>query len=70
MRTHAAARSLLIAFIIATSATLQVSELESLAESARNQDVNPRALVIINPGNPTGQCLAESNMQEVHFMLS
>jgi aspartate/methionine/tyrosine aminotransferase len=34
-------------------------------EDAHKKNVNPRALVIINPGNPTGQCLAESNMQEV-----
>jgi aspartate/methionine/tyrosine aminotransferase len=44
---------------------VQVSELESLVEDAHKKNVNPRALVIINPGNPTGQCLAESNMQEV-----
>lgn len=44
---------------------LKVSELDSLVEDAHEKHVNPRALVIINPGNPTGQCLAESNMQEV-----
>lgn len=34
-------------------------------EEARAKDVDVRALVIINPGNPTGQCLSEENMREI-----
>ena len=37
-----------------------------LEEAARK--CTPRALVVINPGNPTGQYLPEENMREiVHF---
>jgi aspartate/methionine/tyrosine aminotransferase len=28
-------------------------------------DIQVRAMVIINPGNPTGQCLSEANIREL-----
>lgn len=31
--------------------------------------VNVRGMVVINPGNPTGQCLPETNMREVFIQL-
>lgn len=34
-------------------------------DEAAKKGVDTRALVIINPGNPTGQCLTESNMREI-----
>jgi len=42
-----------------------VQELERSYEEAKSRGVEPRALVIINPGNPTGQVLEEKNMREV-----
>lgn len=44
---------------------LNISELERSLQSARDQGVNVRALVFINPGNPTGQCLTEDNIKEL-----
>lgn len=46
---------------------LKVSELETLVDQSERKGINARALVIINPGNPTGQSLSEANMQEVLF---
>lgn len=43
-------------------------DLKSLKDSlheARSDGIDVRALVIINPGNPTGQCLSQENMKEV-----
>ncbi|XP_073031466.1 glutamate--glyoxylate aminotransferase 2-like [Primulina eburnea] len=37
---------------------------QSIAK-ARSQGITVRAMVIINPGNPTGQCLSEANLKEV-----
>jgi alanine transaminase len=35
---------------------------------AKKMGITPRALVIINPGNPTGQVLSRSNLEEIiHF---
>lgn len=44
---------------------LSVADLKTSVEEARSKGVDVRALVIINPGNPTGQCLTEENMREV-----
>ncbi|KAJ1910590.1 alanine transaminase [Tieghemiomyces parasiticus] len=44
---------------------MNVQDLEASLHTARGRGVDVRALVIINPGNPTGQCLSESNMREV-----
>eukprot|EP00128_Syssomonas_multiformis_P001529 Colp12_sorted_trinity150504_noHs@30806 len=44
---------------------LSVAELERSVKEARRNGVDVRALAVINPGNPTGQCLAEGNMREI-----
>ncbi|XP_065210755.1 alanine aminotransferase 1-like [Planococcus citri] len=43
---------------------LDISELERSIKEARDK-CNPRVLVIINPGNPTGQVLSRKNIEEV-----
>merc|ERR1719235_2903094 len=42
-----------------------MSDLESAAAAAREAGTSLRALVVINPGNPTGQSLPLKNMQEI-----
>lgn len=44
---------------------LDVNGLREAITSARKQGTDVRALVIINPGNPTGQCLTAENMEEI-----
>ncbi|KAG9300275.1 hypothetical protein G9A89_011348 [Geosiphon pyriformis] len=44
---------------------LDINELSSSIRKARADGTDVRALVIINPGNPTGQCLSEENMKEI-----
>eukprot|EP00188_Purpureofilum_apyrenoidigerum_P005429 Plantae.Rhodophyta-Purpureofilum_apyrenoidigerum.ctg7058.p1 GENE.Plantae.Rhodophyta-Purpureofilum_apyrenoidigerum.ctg7058~~Plantae.Rhodophyta-Purpureofilum_apyrenoidigerum.ctg7058.p1 ORF type:complete len:496 (+),score=101.05 Plantae.Rhodophyta-Purpureofilum_apyrenoidigerum.ctg7058:379-1866(+) len=44
---------------------LSIEELERTVTDARATGTQPRAIVIINPGNPTGQCLSEENMKEI-----
>ncbi|GAB5587891.1 alanine transaminase [Umbelopsis nana] len=44
---------------------LDVKDMTQAVNDARNKGVEVRALCIINPGNPTGQCLSEENMREV-----
>ncbi|KAH7444325.1 hypothetical protein KP509_02G073800 [Ceratopteris richardii] len=44
---------------------LEVSELKSRLEAAVADGINVRALVVINPGNPTGQVLSEENQQKI-----
>lgn len=34
-------------------------------EAAKSKGIAVRALVVINPGNPTGQVLAEDNQLEI-----
>lgn len=41
------------------------AELERAYEEGAKNGILARALVIINPGNPTGQCLPRENMQEI-----
>jgi len=43
---------------------LDISELERSVNEARKR-CNPRAIVIINPGNPTGQVLSRQNIEDV-----
>ncbi|KAL0485418.1 alanine transaminase, partial [Acrasis kona] len=45
--------------------SLEVEELERSLKEATDKGINVRALVIINPGNPTGQVLSKSNMENV-----
>lgn len=44
---------------------LSVADLKASVQKARAEGTDVRALVIINPGNPTGQCLTEENMREI-----
>ncbi|KAL8170776.1 hypothetical protein V2J09_022580 [Rumex salicifolius] len=44
---------------------LEVSELKSQLEAARSKGITVRALVVINPGNPTGQVLNEENQTQI-----
>ncbi|XP_021720380.1 alanine aminotransferase 2-like [Chenopodium quinoa] len=49
----------------ATGWGLEISNLKSQLETARSKGVTVRALVVINPGNPTGQVLAEENQKQI-----
>mmetsp|Transcript_16422 Transcript_16422/g.33289 ORF Transcript_16422/g.33289 Transcript_16422/m.33289 type:complete len:486 (+) Transcript_16422:70-1527(+) len=42
-----------------------VDDLRNAYDEATRQGTNVRGLVVINPGNPTGQCLEESNMRDI-----
>ncbi|KAH7428822.1 hypothetical protein KP509_09G019400 [Ceratopteris richardii] len=44
---------------------LDIKDLRQQVAAARNKGINVRALVFINPGNPTGQCLSESNLRDL-----
>lgn len=44
---------------------LNVAHLREKVAEARTQGKNVRALVVINPGNPTGQCLDKDNQVEI-----
>uniref|UniRef100_A0A0D9VQC8 Aminotransferase class I/classII large domain-containing protein n=1 Tax=Leersia perrieri TaxID=77586 RepID=A0A0D9VQC8_9ORYZ len=44
---------------------LEISELKSQLEDARSKGIVVRALVVINPGNPTGQVLDEQQQYEL-----
>lgn len=45
--------------------SLDVKELQKSFNEAKSKGINPRALVFINPGNPTGQCLSEENIRQL-----
>lgn len=49
----------------ATGWSLDVEQLTDTVAHARKQGTDVRALVIINPGNPTGQCLTAENMRDI-----
>jgi aspartate/methionine/tyrosine aminotransferase len=42
-----------------------MDHLAAQLESARASGLCVRGLVVINPGNPTGQCLSKANQQDV-----
>ncbi|CAN8072068.1 unnamed protein product [Agarophyton chilense] len=44
---------------------LSIEELKKSLNDAREQGTHVRAIVVINPGNPTGQVLSEQNMREI-----
>ncbi|CAK9179823.1 unnamed protein product [Ilex paraguariensis] len=44
---------------------LEISELKQQLEAAKSKGITVRALVVINPGNPTGQVVAEDNQREI-----
>ena len=45
--------------------TIRLADLEKSLAEARGRGVRPRALVVINPGNPTGQCMSEEEVRDV-----
>jgi alanine transaminase len=49
----------------ATGWGLEISELKNQLETAKSNGVSVRALVVINPGNPTGQVLSEENQKQI-----
>ncbi|KAL1807276.1 hypothetical protein ACET3Z_030344 [Daucus carota] len=44
---------------------LDIQNLRQSVAEARTRGITVRAMVIINPGNPTGQCLSERNLKEI-----
>ena len=44
---------------------ISMEEIKNNVKSARLRGINPRGLVVINPGNPTGQILEVENMKEI-----
>lgn len=44
---------------------LDISELNRAISDARSNNIQPRAIVVINPGNPTGQVLSRENIEQV-----
>ncbi len=44
---------------------LDVSDVKSKISQAQREGVNIRCIVVINPGNPTGQVLSKENIQEI-----
>ncbi|XP_052176540.1 alanine aminotransferase 2-like [Diospyros lotus] len=47
----------------ATGWGLNISDVKKQLEAAKSKGITVRALVVINPGNPTGQVLAEDNQR-------
>ncbi|CAN6452913.1 unnamed protein product [Victoria cruziana] len=45
--------------------SLDIKNLYQSITEARRRGITVRAMVIINPGNPTGQCLSEANLREI-----
>jgi aspartate/methionine/tyrosine aminotransferase len=45
--------------------SMSVDELRRSYKEATENGINVRALVVINPGNPTGQCLPADNMADI-----
>jgi len=51
-----------------TNWSLSIPDLEKAISKAKSEGIKPRALAVINPGNPTGGCLPQDVMEEiVHF---
>ena len=44
---------------------MDIDQLQVSLDSARANGICVRALVFINPGNPTGQCLSEDNLKDL-----
>ncbi|KAI9349973.1 pyridoxal phosphate-dependent transferase [Pilaira anomala] len=48
-----------------TGWSLDIDQLTKNLKNAREEGTDVRALVIINPGNPTGQCLEANNLRDI-----
>lgn len=46
---------------------LEPKEMKRSLDSARSKGIDVRALVVINPSNPTGAILSSENMHKVRF---
>ena len=44
---------------------LDVDNLKQQLDAAREEGLCVRAMVVINPGNPTGQCLTLKNQEDI-----
>jgi len=44
---------------------LDIDAMAKAVDEARAKDIDVRAVVVINPGNPTGNCLSEENIRDV-----
>lgn len=44
---------------------LSIPEMQKALDTSRNNGITTKALVVINPGNPTGQVLSKGNMQKI-----
>ncbi|XP_026480861.1 alanine aminotransferase 2-like [Ctenocephalides felis] len=44
---------------------LDMNELDRAVEEGRNNNILPRAIVVMNPGNPTGQVLTRRNIEQI-----
>ncbi|PKI50425.1 hypothetical protein CRG98_029175, partial [Punica granatum] len=49
----------------ATGWGLEISDLKKQFAAAKSKGLSVRALVVINPGNPTGQVLSEENQRQI-----
>eukprot|EP00043_Microstomoeca_roanoka_P029054 m.20681 g.20681 ORF g.20681 m.20681 type:complete len:482 (-) comp8941_c0_seq1:9-1454(-) len=45
--------------------SLSIDNLNDLVQEAQGKGLNVRAIVVINPGNPTGQVLTRDNIEEI-----
>lgn len=46
-----------------------IQGLKNSLESAKAEGIDVKAMCVINPGNPTGQCLTENNMRQVSLSI-
>jgi glutamate--glyoxylate aminotransferase len=44
---------------------MDIGALQATVDRAKSEGRDVRGLVFINPGNPTGQCLSDSNLREL-----
>lgn len=44
---------------------LETADVKRKIESSKKAGINIRSIVVINPGNPTGQVLSRSNIEEI-----
>lgn len=45
--------------------SLDVADVKQKIDKAQREGINIRCIVVINPGNPTGQVLSRTNIQEI-----